>query len=554
MMANNTGNIKGIDAKCRKWQECRSFAMISEGISRMMKFLASDSWVPFCVMGSAIVFSFAPFYVFIFAIASFAWLFARLIDLKVDLKTHLKRALLFLYFMHLFCLYWMLAPMTIEVEKHWIMIPLALTVMPIYFSAFLMPAVLCLHFMKGMNLYQKALGFSAALSFFMFVGGNYAPGFPWLLPGYIWSFSAIMMQSLCIYGIYGLTFLTLVVSTLLGTSYEFYKNGDQYNSRKSAYISLFICAILFLFGFCRLYNHETEFTKYSARMIQCNLTADEKNFRANLMTNLKTHVKYSQHKAHIDFVIWPETAIPYIYYETYKDLNDILKTAINSDTEFLISGAVREDQKTKKVFNSIIAVDFKGKMVFSYDKVRLVPFGEYVPLRRLIPFSAIASSIGDFDVGNCITQPIVINGLKIIPAICYEAVFPSDFVPFVCTKAGESSAAGDIILNLTNDAWFVGTIQPFQHLEIVRARAIEHGVPLIRSTNYGISAVFDAYGIEIGRIPFNKIGVMDFDIPTNINNGTLYDKYRDNLFLFMLSFICFLLIIAYYSGNRKKYR
>jgi apolipoprotein N-acyltransferase len=135
----------------------------------------------------------------------------------------------------------------------------------------------------------------------------------------------------------------------------------------------------------------------------------------------------------------------------------------------------------------------------------LVPFGEYVPFREYLPFQSIASDIGDFDRGE--KAPVIeLDGVKIVFAICYEIAFPN-------FRKGRDA---DIIVNATNDGWFGFTTEPFQHLQIARARAIETGLPLIRATNYGISAVFDPCGRELARVPINEAGIIEINIPKKI--------------------------------------
>jgi apolipoprotein N-acyltransferase len=242
--------------------------------------------------------------------------------------------------------------------------------------------------------------------------------------------------------------------------------------------------------------------------------------------NLRQHVALSRHDARIDFIIWPEAAVPYLYHERFAQLHEHLKSPLKIG-EHLITGAVRKDLFTSSVYNSAVVINHRGENICNYDKIKLVAFGEYLPLRKYIPFQSlqsIASEMGDFDVGGK-SQLLEINGLRMVMAICYEAAFPQEFIP-----AGQR---GDVIVNLTNDGWFGHTSEPFQHLQIVRARAIESGLPLIRAANCGISAVFDPLGREIGKIAFNKSGFLDCRVPHSISE-TPYSKFGDMLFFVIL--------------------
>ncbi len=155
-------------------------------------------------------------------------------------------------------------------------------------------------------------------------------------------------------------------------------------------------------------------------------------------------------------------------------------------------------------------MDAFQEVIGKYDKQHLVPFGEYIPGRKYIPetFQAVANTIGDFDVGTT-SKIINLKGLKAVICICYEAVFPNEIIP-PCED-------GDVIINITNDSWFGYSSALSQHLQIVRARAVEEGLPLIRATGFGIAAVFDSCGREICSLPTSYSGVMDFYIPNKIN-------------------------------------
>jgi apolipoprotein N-acyltransferase len=333
--------------------------------------------------------------------------------------------------------------------------------------------------------------------------GNFFPGFPWVLPGYIWNCHEVFLQTLCIYKISGLNFVTLLISGWLGLAFLHHKSGNLKRSRIFAGIAAFLFLFLLLFGYARLACNPTKFTDQKVRIVQANISQKDKGNRSLAFQNLNKHLELSRHNSRVNFVIWPEASIPYLYKENFTQLHDYLKSILQNNEEHLIAGGIRQDLSSEKIFNSTIVLDHTGKNIAIFDKRRLLPFGEYIPFRDYIPFQSIASDIGDFDPGE---KPNIvnINGLKVAFAICYEIVFSDVFA---------SSEEKDAIINVTNDGWFGFTTEPFQHLQISRARAIENGVPLLRATNYGISAVFDAYGREIARIPINQAGAIEINIP-----------------------------------------
>jgi apolipoprotein N-acyltransferase len=451
------------------------------------------------VIGAVTALSFAPFNAFPIFLATFAWLFVRIS--QIEKTTLLSEAFCFFFFLHFASLYWVAYPLTLDLSKYWILIPFAITVIPAYLSIFLLIPTWGL----GKVIRKEAnapIAFAAFFSLTMMFYGNFLPGFPWVLPGYIWCCHEVFLQTLNMYGIYGLSFVTLLISGFFGLAFLNYQTNDLKKCRNSAIISVSLFLFIVFFGCLRLAKNPTQFTDKKIRMVQCNISQKNKNNSYFAFLNLKEHLARSTHNSRLDFVIWPEVAVPYLYRENFTQLHNYLKSPL-ADGEYLLTGAVRKDLSTAKIYNSVVVIDHDGKNVANYDKSRLLPFGEYVPFRQYIPFQSIASDIGDFDVGKK-TNVIGINGTKIIFAICYEIVFPIDLI---------SHKRADLIINITNDGWFGFTSEPFQHLQISRARAIETGLPMVRATNYGISAVFDPYGREIARVPIDQAGIIEINIP-----------------------------------------
>ncbi|MDR2781270.1 MAG: apolipoprotein N-acyltransferase [Holosporaceae bacterium] len=440
--------------------------------------------------------SFAPFNIFPIFLITFAWFFIKICESEKS-KQLLLEAFCFFFGLHVACLYWLVYPLTFDLEKHWILIPFAITLIPAYLSAFLLIPTFFVWKKAKKNPLLFALSYCLTMKFY----GCFLPGFPWVLPGYIWCCDEIFLQTVSIYGIYGLSFVTLLISGYLGLSFLHYRSNNIKKIIYSAIIVGSFLAFIMLFGQCRLENNPTVFTNNKARIIQANISQKNKNDHNFAFSNLKKHLQLSRHDSQVDLVIWPEASIPYLYKENFAQLHDYLKSFLNK-SEYLLAGAVRQDLSTGKIHNSVVVIDHNGINVANYDKRKLLPFGEYVPFRKYIPFQGIASDIGDFDPGEK-TNILNINGMKIAFAICYEIVFPSE-------------KDVDLIINITNDGWFGFTTEPFQHLQISRVRAIENGVPLLRATNYGISVVFDPCGREIARIPVDETGTIEINIPKKI--------------------------------------
>ncbi|MGH7061601.1 MAG: apolipoprotein N-acyltransferase, partial [Stellaceae bacterium] len=204
--------------------------------------------------------------------------------------------------------------------------------------------------------------------------------------------------------------------------------------------------------------------------------------------------------------------------------------AVAPKNGYVITGALRANpppSPVSRLWNSIEAVDGAGAIRARYDKAHLVPFGEYNPLRDVLPFRKITPGSIDLSAGPG-QQTIALPGLPAFsPIICYEAIFPGAVV--------DEHSRPTWILNVTNDAWYGRSSGPYQHFAIARTRAIEEGLPLVRAANNGISGVIDAAGRVVARTGLDSIGFADVALPAPLP-PTIYAKLGDWIFLAMLLF------------------
>lgn len=473
----------------------------------------------YLLFGALGALGFAPFNLYPVFIAVFAWFLYNVFSRK----TTFFQAVIFFTAYYIANLTWIIDPLKVDLARHFMLIPFAITLIPMYLAVQMLIPVLAVKFVR--NILAKALVFSVVSSAVIYLHGHGRFGFPWVLPGYIWNSHELFMQTLSIYGIYGLSLVTMLIPSLIGAaavlqSAEF--------SRKNASIAIISAVFLLFLGMClfglsRLAKNQTTYTNIAVRVVQPNIKHGEKKYREAMLNRLINLSKESESVA--DLIIWPEASFPYLYSESRPGLNSLMAEAFSDIAqECLISGVVREDSVTNEIYNSAVVINQFAQNVHTYDKIRLVPFGEYVPYRSALPFQNIANDIGDFAVGDAKYRIFDFRGLKIAMAICYESVFPLECMP-------NDRVAADVMVNLTNDGWFdVHGNQPHQHLQIVRARAVEMGVPLIRGANVGISAVFDALGREIKRLEIDRSQSMDCRIPVKLPQSTVYSELGDKVF------------------------
>ena len=222
----------------------------------------------------------------------------------------------------------------------------------------------------------------------------------------------------------------------------------------------------------------------------------------------------------VTHVFWPETASPY-YLSEEPAARQEMAARMTSSTAALITGVIRRSMDEKgdtHFYNSLVAVDRLGRLVSGYDKSHLVPFGEFMPLRRYNPLPILAASSSDFYSGTG-TRSLRVNGLPLFsPLICYEAIFPGDVV--------DREDRPGFMLNATNDGWYGQTTGPYQHFAIVRVRAIEEGLPLLRVANTGISGVIDPLGRVKERLGLGTRGFIDSDLPAFLP-PTFFSKWEE---------------------------
>src|SRR6185312_17343445 len=252
----------------------------------------------------------------------------------------------------------------------------------------------------------------------------------------------------------------------------------------------------------------------------------------------------------ITHLVWPEAAMPFFPLESREAL-DILATVIPPGTT-LITGALRHDPNlepgepvlaTTRTLNSILVLNERAELVTLYDKIKLVPFGEYLPLEHILSalgIQKLTHGRGSFAAGPSPRKLMAIPGLPpVLGLVCYEALFPGRIV--------QGEARPGVLINVTNDGWFGNTTGPYQHFLQSRVRAVEEGVPLIRAANNGISAVVDSYGRLLQTLGLDVRGVMDSPLPVALL-PTVYSRAGDWMLALVLA--VFLASAAFFGKTR----
>jgi apolipoprotein N-acyltransferase len=438
-------------------------------------------------------------------------------------------------------LYWVTEALLTDPEKFGWMVPIAVPALAAGLAIFIGLAVLAAHLtrLRGVAL---IIAFAVAWSAAEWLRDVALTGFPWNPVGSVWAFSHITMQSASVVGVFGLGFVTVLAASMpavLGW------RGRKHGRRWRPIVSAFVVLALFLVGgAARLLGSDPgNVPDIRLRIVQANISQTHKWRAALRVAHLERHLKLTSAAglAKITHVIWPETAAPF-FLSIDASARDAI-AAVAPRGGLVITGAVRRTARPPlRYWNSLHAIDERGRIVGSYDKHHLVPFGEYVPLRRYLPIKKIAGGDTEFSRGpGAVT--LTLPGLPpVSPLICYEAIFPGEVVAPGTPRPGW-------LLNITNDAWFGTSAGPYQHLAAARFRAVEEGLPLVRAANTGISAVFDAYGREIARLGLGQTGVLDAPLPRQLATRTIFAAAGNWTLLVLLAIST---LLAYWCRARSQ--
>jgi apolipoprotein N-acyltransferase len=374
--------------------------------------------------------------------------------------------------------------------------------------------------------------------------GHLFTGFPWNTLGMALGQNAWLMQLAAAIGLYGLTLLAVLLCAAPATLVTESRPGSRYGPSVAAAIVLAGAA---LYGSARLGQPDPVVAGIRLRLIQPNLPQDAKFRPENRADIVDRYIELSQRpvqpgEPEPTHIVWPESAFPFLI---QRDPDALARVAAGlGPTQHLVTGAARAEEplpgERLRYYNAVMVIGPDGVISDSYDKVHLVPFGEYLPgpldaVLRALGLRQFVAIPGGFSAGAPAAQRMLsVPGLPPAAAtICYEAIFPGAILPV--GRDGPAPQPPGLILNVTNDAWFGDTPGPRQHLAQARLRAVEEGLPLVRDANTGISAVIDPHGRIVARTSLDQETWLDADLPARLPGGTLYGRFGDAAFALMLA-------------------
>ena len=432
-------------------------------------------------------------------------------------------------------LWWLGAAFLVDGDKFAALLPLGVIGLPAVLALFTSAGFVLARLLWSagvLRIFALAFGLGAS----EWLRGHLFTGFPWNEIGMSLGNNLVLAQLASAVGIYGLNIVAIVLFSAPAVMIKRRHLKFAIGFPLAAFVALG------MYGALRInFNPPAFVPDVKLRLLQPNVALDA-NFRQdNRMEIIKKYLALSDRAkssngtgiGDVTHLIWPESSLPTILSRDAEALSTIGAFLPLNTT--LVVGAARFEDAAKvggkpSYFNSLQVVAHGGTIADSYDKVHLVPFGEYLPLEGLLRALGLTQFVqvpGGFNAGKW-RGLLKVPGLPpVSPTICYEAIFPEEV-------ALNNSRAG-VIMNVTVDTWYGDTPGPYQHLAQARLRAIEQGLPLVRDANSGISAVIDPVGRIVAALPLNVEDILDSKLPAALAS-TFYSRFGDLGLVILLIF------------------
>ena len=450
----------------------------------------------------------------------------------------------------LICTWWVAEAFLVDAQNQAWMAPFAVGLLAAGLGLFWGAAGLLYAWIKPRGLLRLFV-FAGCFALLEWLRGHVLTGFPWDLAGETWRAGSAPSQAAALVGAYGLGWITVAACAAPALLIETPRRRSAWIASGAAAATI---AALFAYGAARLSNPmPVPQAAPLVRVVQANVAQESKYDEALFRSIVDRYTRLTAQpgKRVPDIVIWPEGAIP-------DSVNDYL--APGTWTRAAILGSLKPNQTlmlgayrlegggdNPAAYNTLIALRPKGdgvQITALYDKFRLVPFGEYLPMEGLLSplgFKKMVH-IGDGFSPGPRPRPITPAGVPAVqPLICYESLFPG-----LTAQGAKAAGRPAWIVNVSNDAWFGRTSGPWQHLNIASYRAIEEGLPMVRATPTGVSAVIDGYGriLPGALLGQGVMSVIDAPLPPALA-PTLFSRWGEVFFWLMVSFSA---AIAAYGG------
>ncbi len=502
-------------------------------------------------LGAITILGFAPYNLTFINFLTFPLLLFLISVVKKKTQSRYRKKKFYRYFFYLGCSfgfgfflfgnYWIFISLTHD-EVFKVLIPFAVILIPLFLSLFFGLAILAIGYFSEKSI-TFILLFSLVFSLFEFLRGNLLTGFPWNLISYTWSWSIELIQILSLMGAYALSLFSI---TFFCIPYLFFQKKLVIKNLILLTIALTLFIGNYVYGSFKINTTTYNFDEsLNVKLISPNFSLKDYNKQSEINI-LKRLIKISDPKKNEKTLfIWPEG----IFYESYLQNIELYKNLfIDSFSEnHLIALGINSfiNSDNRKYYNSMAILNHKLETLFVYDKIKLVPFGEFLPFENFLHrlgLKKISHGYNSFSPGderNIINLGNKFNETLLLPLICYEIIYPG--------QIKKEYQFPDLVINISEDAWFGESIGPHQHYTKAIFRSVEEGVFIARSANKGISGFIDPNGRSLKTLNISESGNVAHKMP-RFSSSTLYSKYGNKIFYLIIFLYMFLILIF------RKYR
>jgi len=500
-------------------------------------------------LGSLIILGFSPYNLTIINFFCFPILLLLILVIKKKTQPKYRKKIFKRYFFYFGCSfgfgfflfgnYWITISLTHD-EMFKNLIPFALILIPLFLSLFF-GLVFLLVGPFSENKISFIFLFSLVFSSLEFVRGHILTGFPWNLISYTWSWSLESLQILSLIGTYSLSLFSV---TLFCTAFLFFEKKIKKNHIFYIIILLGIFISNYFYGVYKINKADYISDKnFNIKIVSPNFSLQDYNLNDEL-SQIKRLIKISNPvKNEKTLFIWPEG----VFYESYLDDIKRYKNLFIenfSENHLIVLGinnfVIDKNTSENNYFNSLVLLNNKLEILSVYNKINLVPFGEFLPFEKLLSkfgLKKITSGYNSFSSGadrSLINLGSQFNDKSILPLICYEIIYSG--------QIKDKNQFPDLLINISEDAWFGSSIGPHQHYTKAIYRSIEEGIFIARSANKGISGFINPSGKSIKSLNTSESGNVKLDFPYFFEK-TLFSDYGNKIFFLIIFVYIFLILI-----------
>jgi len=451
--------------------------------------------------------------------------------------------LMFGFGFYLSGIHWIVYSLTYD-ESFTFLIPFALILIPLFLSIFNGLTILLAGQFLSYN-FSSILLFSGAFAFSDYLRSKILTGFPWNLWSYSWSWLTEILQILNIIGLFAFNLIVITIFTI--PAILFFKSKASIKILIASFTFLFIF-LTYIYGTFSI-NKNKALTNYldSDKKIYTKVISPNFSLKYNLSIDevknrLEKLARYSNpEKKKTTLFIWPEGVFTGYDIMQVAQFSDLIKDNF-SEKHFILFGINTTDKNSKGYFNSLVVINNNFEVLYQYNKKKLVPFGEFLPFEKTLNkfgLKKITQGYGSFSRGE-LQENIILNNLNILPLICYEIIFTE--------LTQQSKDETNLIINISEDAWFGQSIGPYQHFAKAIYRSIENNLYLARSANKGISVIISNKGEILKKLNPNEAGNIEMDIPLLETEH----KNKNDLIFFVLLFTYLLIFIILKNKTNEK--